>query len=47
VSPEYHSLAKTAKDCAAAAVLVCAIGSLVVAALVYGSALVALLMPAA
>lgn len=35
VSPEYSELAKNAKDCAAGAVLVCAIGSIVVAAFVY------------
>lgn len=35
VSPEYADLAKRAKDCAAAAVLVCAVGSLVVAAIAY------------
>ena len=45
VSPGYHDLAKTAKDCAAAAVLVCAIGSLVVAAIVYGAAAAGLIMP--
>ena len=39
VSPEYHELAKRAKDCSAGAVLVCAIGSLVVAAIVYLPAL--------
>ena len=35
VSPEYHELAARVKDCAAGAVLVCAIGSLVVAAIVF------------
>lgn len=35
VSPEYSELAKHAKDCAAGAVLVCAAGSIVVAALVF------------
>ena len=39
VSPEYHELAKRAKDCSAGAVLVCAIGSLVVAAIVFLPAL--------
>lgn len=39
VSPEYADLAKQAKDCAAAAVLVCAIGSLIVGVIVYGSSL--------
>lgn len=35
VSPEYHELAKRAKDCSAGAVLVCAIGSLIVAAIIF------------
>ena len=35
VSPEYHILAKHAKDCAAGAVYLCAIASIVVAAFVY------------
>ncbi|MEG0323762.1 MAG: diacylglycerol kinase family protein [Raoultibacter sp.] len=35
VSPEYSELAKHAKDCAAGAVLVCAFGSLVVAACIF------------
>ena len=35
VSPEYHISAKHAKDCAAGAVCLCAIASLVVAAFVY------------
>lgn len=35
VSPEYHELAKRAKDCSAGAVLICAIGSLVVACIIY------------
>ena len=39
VSPNYHRLAQNAKDCAAAAVLISAIVSLVVAVLVFGSAL--------
>lgn len=39
VSPDYHRLAKRAKDCAAGAVLVCAIGSIVVAAIVFLPAL--------
>ena len=39
VSPGYHELAKRAKDCAAGAVLVCAIGSLAVAAIVFIPAL--------
>lgn len=39
VSPEYHELAKRVKDCSAGAVLICAIGSLVVAAIIYIPAL--------
>lgn len=35
VSPEYHDLAKRAKDCAAGAVLVCSIASLFVAAALF------------
>ena len=35
VSPEYHTLAKVAKDCAAGAVLLCSVASLVVAAVVF------------
>lgn len=35
VSPEYHELAKHAKDCAAGAVLIMSIGALFVAAFVY------------
>lgn len=35
VSPDYHELAKHAKDCAAGAVLIAAVGSLVVACIVY------------
>ena len=34
-SPEYHELAKHAKDCAAGGVLVCSIASVVVAAFVF------------
>lgn len=34
-SPEYHELAKHAKDCAAGAVLVCSIASVFVAALIF------------
>ena len=34
-SPEYSELAKRAKDCAAGAVFICALGSLVVAAFVF------------
>lgn len=35
VSPDWHELAKRAKDCAAGAVYIAAIGSLVVAAIIY------------
>ena len=35
VSPEYHELAKRAKDCAAAGVLICAFASVAVAAFVF------------
>ena len=35
VSPEYHILAKHAKDCAAGAVFLCAVASLIVAVFVY------------
>lgn len=35
VSPEYHILAKRAKDCAAGAVLVCSIASVFVAAFIF------------
>lgn len=34
-SPDYHELAKRAKDCAAAAVLICSIASVAVAAFVF------------
>ncbi len=34
-SPEYHELAKHAKDCAAGAVLVCSLASLFVAAFIF------------
>lgn len=44
VSPDYEELARRAKDCAAAAVLVCAIASLIVAAVVFLPRLGALLM---
>ena len=43
VSPGYHELAKRAKDCAAAAVLLCAAGSVVVGALVFAGPVLALL----
>lgn len=45
-SPEWNMLAKIAKDCAAGSVFVAAIGSLVVAAIVYVPPLWALLAPA-
>ena len=41
-SPDYHDLAKHAKDCAAGAVLIAAIGSLIVACIVYLPAFFAL-----
>lgn len=44
VSPEWHELAKRAKDCAAGAVYLAAIGSLVVAAIVYVPRLLALVL---
>ncbi|MCL1796849.1 MAG: diacylglycerol kinase family protein [Eggerthellaceae bacterium] len=43
VSPGYHELAKKAKDSAAAAVLVVSLSSLVVAAFVYGKAILDLI----
>lgn len=43
VSPEWNELAMRAKDCAAAAVYVCALGSVVVAAIVYLPPLIALI----
>jgi diacylglycerol kinase len=43
VSPEYHRLAKAAKDCAAGAVLVLAIAAVVIGLVVYGEAILALL----
>ncbi len=42
VSPEYHILAKRAKDCAAAAVLVCAVGAVVVGLIIFVPAVYAL-----
>lgn len=42
-SPEWHALARDAKDVAAAAVLVCSAGAVVVGALVFGPALLKLL----
>ena len=43
VSPDYHDLAKIAKDCAAGAVLVCSVCSLFVAAFIYLPRIVALI----
>ena len=42
-SPEYHDLAKHAKDCAAGSVLLCSIGSLFVAAFIFLPKMLALL----
>lgn len=42
-SPEWHALARDAKDVAAAAVLVCSVGAVVVGVLVFGPALLKLL----
>ena len=47
VSPEWNSLAKVAKDCAAGSVFVAAIGSLVVAAIVFVPPVVALVAASA
>lgn len=43
VSPEWHALARDAKDTAAAAVLVCSVGAAVVGAVVFGPRLLGLL----
>jgi diacylglycerol kinase len=43
VSPEIHPLAKVAKDCTAGAVLVTAIGAIIVGLLIFGPKLWALL----
>ena len=43
VAPEYHQLAKIAKDVSAAAVLVCAVGAVIIGMLLYGNAVLALL----
>jgi diacylglycerol kinase len=43
VSPEFHALAKVAKDCAAGAVVVTAIGAVVVGIAILGPRLLALL----
>lgn len=42
-SPEYHPLVEAAKDVAAGAVLICAIGAAIIGAIVLGPALVGLL----
>ncbi len=42
VSPEYSNLARIAKNCAAGAVLLCAIGSVVIAAIIFIQRLLAL-----
>ena len=42
-SPDYHELAKRAKDCAAGGVLICAFASLAVAAFVFLPRIVALI----
>ena len=44
-SPEYHELAKIAKDCAAGAVLISSIASLFVAAFIYLPPIIALIAP--
>ncbi len=38
VSPAYDRLARTAKDCSAAAVLVCSVAALLIGVIVYGGA---------
>ena len=43
VSPEFHELARTAKDCAAGAVLVCALGAVVVGCTIIGTRIFTLL----
>jgi diacylglycerol kinase len=43
VAPEFHALAKVAKDCAAGAVFVCAITAVIVGLLILGPRLLALL----
>jgi len=42
VAPEFHALAKIAKDCAAGAVLVCAVVAVIVGLLILGPRLLAL-----
>ncbi len=46
VSPDYHELARTAKDCAAGAMVFAVLGSLGVAAAIFGPPLLHLLRPA-
>lgn len=45
VSPDYHELARIAKDCAAGAMVFAVLGSLVVAAAIFGPPLLHLLKP--
>ena len=45
VSPDYHELARTAKDCAAGAMIFAVLGSLGVAAAIFGPPLFHLLRP--
>jgi diacylglycerol kinase len=45
VSPEQHPLVKVAKDSAAGAVLITAIGAIVVGVLIFGPKLIALIAP--
>lgn len=47
VTDDYHELARIAKDCAAGAVYLCAIGSVAIGLVVFVPALAALLAPAA
>ena len=44
VSPDYHELAKRAKDCAAGGVLLCAIASAAVAAIIFLPKMIALVL---
>jgi diacylglycerol kinase (ATP) len=45
VSPDYHELARTAKDCAAGAMIFAVLGSLGVAAAIFGPPLAQLITP--
>lgn len=47
VSPDYHEMARTAKDCAAGAMIFAVLGALGVAAAIFGPPLVHLLWPVA